>query len=288
VGRRRVRGPAEHQRAAALVPQGPRAQAAGDLGPDDRHGQEAARAGGPDPGAGNKYEGYTVWFNSLVSSGGGTIVNADGKPTLGAPAVKAAQIIKDVATSGRADPALSTNQEDQARLAFEDGRGAFMLNWPYVYAAARTDAATSATTKKVYKNLGWARWPGVEPGKPSRVSIGGANLGVSKYGRDPKAAAAAAICMTSKKWQDQEAINEGLPPVVNASYDNPQVRKSYPFADLLRNQLKDAVPRPETPAYSDVTLTIQATLHPPGKVNPSTDITTLRDRLNTLADGGLY
>ena len=39
--------------------------------------------------------------------------------------MKAAQIIKDVATSGRADPSLSTNQEDQARLAFEAGRGAF-------------------------------------------------------------------------------------------------------------------------------------------------------------------
>src|SRR3954452_14439241 len=42
---------------------------------------------------GQKYEGYVVWFNNLVASDGGTIVNADGKPTLGPPAVKAAQII---------------------------------------------------------------------------------------------------------------------------------------------------------------------------------------------------
>lgn len=237
---------------------------------------------------GNKYEGYTVWFNSLVSSAGGSIVNADGEPTLGAPAVKAAEIIKAVATSGRADPALSTNQEDQARLAFEDGRGAFMLNWPYVYAAARTDAASSAVTKKVFENLAWARWPSVDPGKPSRVSIGGANLGISNFGRDPKLATEAAICMTSRKWQDQEAINEGLPPVVNSSYDDPQVRKSYPFADLLREQLKDAVPRPYTPNYADVTLTIQATLHPPQTIDPQPDVSLLSDRLKTLADGGLY
>jgi multiple sugar transport system substrate-binding protein len=75
---------------------------------------------------------------------------------------------------------------------------------------------------------------------------------------------------------------------MNASYDDPEVRKAYPFADLLREQLKDAVPRPETPAYSDVTLAIQQTLHPPDEFDPQSAIATLRDRLNTLAEGGLY
>jgi trehalose/maltose transport system substrate-binding protein len=237
---------------------------------------------------GQRYEGYVVWFNNLVSSAGGQIVDAKGNPVLNQAAVKAAQIIKDVATSGRADPSLSTNQEDQSRLAFEDGKGAFMLNWPYVYAAARTDAANSATTKKVYENMGYARWPGVYPNKPSRVSIGGANIGISNFGKHPALATQAALCLTDRKWQDQEAITEGLPPVVNSSYDDPKVRKVYPFADLLRAQLKDSVTRPETPAYSDVTLAVQQTLHPPAKLNPQSAINKLRDRLKTLADGGMY
>ena len=63
---------------------------------------------------------------------------------------------------------------------------------------------------------------------------------------------------------------------MNASYDDPKVRKAYPFADLLREQLKDAVPRPETPAYSDVTLAVQQTLHPPAKINPQAAINTLQ------------
>jgi len=237
---------------------------------------------------GQKYEGYTVWFNNLVASAGGQIVDQNGRPALNQAAVKAAQIIKDVATSGRADPSLSANQEDQARLAFEAGRGAFELNWPNVYAAAREDGKTNPVTKKVYENMGYARFPGVIPGKPSKVSIGGANMGVSVYGKNPPLATQAALCMTSRKWQDAEAINEGLPPVVNASYDDPKVRKVYPFADLLRQQIRDAVPRPETPAYSDVTLAVQSSLHPPAGINPQASINTLRDRLNTLADGGLY
>ncbi|MBE2316352.1 ABC transporter substrate-binding protein [Solirubrobacter sp. CPCC 204708] len=237
---------------------------------------------------GNKYEGYVVWFNNLVSSAGGEIVDAEGRPVLDEAAVKAATIIRDVARSGRADPSLSTAQEDQARLAFEAGKGAFMLNWPYVYAAARADAETSEVTAEVFKNMGYARWPAVNKGEPSRVSIGGQNLGVPKSGRNPKLAMEAALCMTQQKWQAQEAINEGLPPVMNAVYDDPEVRKVYPFADLLREQLKDSVVRPPTPSYSDVTLAIQDSLHPPAAINPEQAINTLRDRLNTLADGGMY
>jgi multiple sugar transport system substrate-binding protein len=237
---------------------------------------------------GQKYEGYVVWFNNLVSSAGGRIVDENGRPALDQSAVRAAEIMKAVATSGRADPALSTSQEDQTRLAFEAGRGAFQLNWPFVYASARADAKTSPQAKKVFENMGYARWPAVTPGRPSRVSIGGANIGMSVYGKNPELATQAALCMTSRKWQDAEAIAEGLPPVMNASYDDPKVREAYPFADLLREQLKDAVPRPETPAYSDVTLAVQSSLHPPAGIDPQKGIATLRERLNTLADGGMY
>ncbi len=85
------------------------------------------------------------------------------KPTLDPPSVKAAQIIKDVATSGRADPSLSTAQEDQGRLAFEAGKGAFLLNWPYVWAAAHADAESNPTTAKVAANMGYAQYPSREP-----------------------------------------------------------------------------------------------------------------------------
>ena len=237
---------------------------------------------------GQHYEGYVVWFNNLVESDGGTIVNNQGKPTLGPPAVKAAQIIKDVATSGRASPTLSTDQEDQGRLAFEAGKGAFLLNWPYVYAAGRADAKTNPETAKVFKNMAWAPYPAVDPNKPSRVSIGGADLGITTTGKHQDLATQAALCMTSAKNQAAEAINEGLPPVMNSTYDSAAVRKVYPFADLLRAQLKNSVVRPPTPSYSDVTLAIQDSLHPPASINPQQSINTLRSRLNTLADGGMY
>ncbi len=236
---------------------------------------------------GAQYEGYTVWFNSVLASAGGEVVDAQDKPVLGHPAVVAAQILRDVATSGRADPSLSTDQEDQGRLAFEAGHAAFMLNWPYVYAAGRTDGATSSVTKHVFENMGWAPYPSVYPGVPGKSSVGGANIGISAYTKYPKQALAAALCMTRYYWQNQEAINEGLPPVTIASYHNPTVIKSYPFAAVLLKQLEHATNRPETPYYSDVTLAIQQTLHPPSSIKPVSDIKSLRSCLSTLLKGGL-
>ena len=238
---------------------------------------------------GNRYEGYVVWFNNLVTSAGGTIVDAEGRPTLGEPAVKAAQIIRDVANSGRVDASFSTMQEDQERLRFQEGNGAFMLNWPFVYPSARDAAkAGDPTAKKVFENMAWAPFPSVKKGEPAKVSIGGANMGIASTGAHQELAVEAAICMTGPKWQSYKAINDGEPPVRNAAFDDPEVRKEYPFADILRDGMNNAVVRPATPSYSDVTLAIQAAMHPPKAVDPEKSIAKLRDYLNTVADGGMY
>ncbi len=68
----------------------------------------------------------------------------------------------------------------------------------------------------MFANMGWAPYPSVYPGVPGRSSVGGANIGVSAYGPRPDLAVQAAVCMTRPYWQNQEAINEGLPPVLVA------------------------------------------------------------------------
>jgi multiple sugar transport system substrate-binding protein len=65
------------------------------------------------------------------------------------------------------------------------------------------------------------------------------------------------------------------------------VVKAYPFASVLLKQLEHATTRPQTPLYSDVTLAIQQTLHPPAAIKASQDVNTLRSCLKTLQKGGL-
>jgi multiple sugar transport system substrate-binding protein len=230
-----------------------------------------------------RYEGYVVWFNTLVASAGGSILTPSGAPSLGPPAVKAAEVIKKLADSPAADPALSNSKEDSARLAFQSGDSSFMVNYPFVYPSAK------AETPEVFKNMGVAPYPGVDPGKPSKVTLGGINLGVSAYSKKPKLAFEAANCLRNPKNQIINAQKGGLPPTIASLYDTPEIKKAYPgFNDLMKQSIDNGTPRPVTPAYSDISLAIQQTLHPPDSIDPQSTINTLKERLDTVKNGGLY
>jgi len=57
----------------------------------------------------------------------------------------------------------------------------FMLNWPYVLAAARGAAEEGSLPQAVVDDFGWARYPRVYPDQPSAPPLGGANLGIGAY-----------------------------------------------------------------------------------------------------------
>ncbi len=66
------------------------------------------------------------------------------------------------------------------------------------------------------------------------------------------------------------------------------MRQTFPFADLLRKTLHDAVQRPQTPLYADVSLAISHTLHPMRDIDPDADVERLRRAVErALASEGL-
>jgi len=229
---------------------------------------------------GERYEGLTVFFVSLLASAGGDVLTDDG----GAPALaegptrETLRILHRLAESPASDPALAGAREDQARLAFEAGGSSFMVNYTYVWPSARANAP------EIAEHMGWARWPAVEPGRPSRVTIGGINLGIGAFSRHPDQALSAAACIASADGQRLAAELGGLPPTTAALYDDPQVRETFPFADLLRETLSDAVQRPQTPLYNDVSLAISHTLHPLSEIESEQDV----ERLKRAVDRALH
>jgi multiple sugar transport system substrate-binding protein len=231
--------------------------------------------GGRIQAQGERYEGLTVLFVSLLASAGGSVLDAGGeRADLAAePTREALRIMRRLARSPASDPALANAREDQARLAFESGASTFMINYTYVWPSARANAPAVA------EHMGWARWPAVRPDQPSRVTIGGINVGVSAFSRYPEQALAAAACIASEPSQRIAATRGGLPPTLSALYDDPRVRATFPFADLLRETLEDAVQRPQTPFYSDVSLAISRTLHPMSGIRPERDLARLRERV---------
>jgi multiple sugar transport system substrate-binding protein len=214
-----------------------------------------------------------VWFNTLVNSAGGTILSGPTTVALGPPAQVAAGVMKQLATSVSADPSLTNQQEDDNRLAFEKGVAAFEINYPFVYPSAQMNAP------KIAAQMGYTRYPAIASGMPSRVSIGGLNLGVSTYSQHPADAFEAAVCLRNAAHQKVGAIKGGLPPTLSALYDDPSLAKPYPFHQLIKEQLASASVRPQTPLYSDVSLAIQKTLSPPSGLNTAGIVSALGSEL---------
>jgi multiple sugar transport system substrate-binding protein len=227
-----------------------------------------------------RYEGYTVWINSLIASAGGSLVDEEGNVQVDESAERAAEIIKRVADEAPPE-GMSNNKEDQGRLGFESGRSDFEVNYSFVWA--------SAQEKKGFADkIGYARYPRVDKDKPSRVTLGGINLGIGAYSNNPDLAFEAAECIAEPENQIIAAEKGGLAPTAEALYDNPKVKKAFPFGDIMRQSLDEGVPRPVNPAYADVSLAIQKTFHPPDGIDPAEVVKELEDKLDKAAEGKIF
>jgi multiple sugar transport system substrate-binding protein len=224
---------------------------------------------------GAQYEGGTVWFNTMVSSAGGTVLNPDAtQVTLGQPAVTALSIMKQLASSVAADPSLSVQMENQNRLAMEAGTAAFELNYPFVYPAMKADNPT------LFKSFKWALYPDVTPGVPAKVTIGGIDLAVSAYSQHKDLAFQAALCLRDAQNQLIGANVGGVPPTIASLYNNPALFANYPFhADILQ-ALENASVRPKTPVYQVVSIDISHLISPPSGISPTGTVNSMIGQLN--------
>jgi multiple sugar transport system substrate-binding protein len=212
---------------------------------------------------GAAYEGYTVWFNSLIQSAGGSILNGTdrvGLPT--EPTRKALDVIGKLARSKAADPSLPTQREDQNRLAFEEGQAAFQINYPFIYSSARDNKA------EIFRDIGWTTYPRVDADKPAKAPIGGFNWGVGGNTKNPDQAFQAAVCLRNEENQRAYALKGGLPPTLSRLYEDPAFQKEYPFWREIRDSLAGAGVRPVSPVYADVSLAVYTILSPPKSVTP--------------------
>ena len=231
---------------------------------------------------GAQYEGLTVWFNSLVDSAGGQILGPNNQVVIGGAAKTAASVMHELAASAAADPSLNVAQEGPSDVAFDSGKAAFEINYPFVWQSAQT------TNPKVAKQMAYAPFPQVVPGIAPHVSIGGYNLGVSSHSSHPALAFDAARCLIQPANQKTDAIKGGLAPVTTSIYSDAAFDKAYPFHDLIKRQLQTYGLRPQTPAYADITLAIQKALSPTSSINPNSVVSTLRSEIKlSLSSGAL-
>lgn len=272
---------------------------------------------------GKQYEGLVVWFNTLLESAGGQVLSDDGKtvtltdtPEHRAATVKALQTIKSVATAPGADPSITQTDETTARLALEQGNAALEVNWPYVLpsllenavkggvsflplkddpalAGSINDEGTFSPTDEQFKAaydaskpvFGFAHYPGVQPGEPARVTLGGLNLAVGKNTQHKAEAFEAIRCLRNVENQRYTSVEGGLPAVRTSLYDDPAFQAKYPQYGIIRDQLTNAAVRPATPVYQAVSTRISVTLAPITDIDPERTADELAEQVQKAIDG---
>jgi multiple sugar transport system substrate-binding protein len=219
---------------------------------------------------GARAESLDVTFNSLVESAGGHLVTVrpDGTSVVDlpqGPTEKALSIMGRYATSQAAPVGLANAGEDTNRLAFQTGSdSAFMINWPFVWPSVVAADAKAGT--HVADDYGWAPFPRVDADKPARAALGGYNLGIGSYTKNPGAALAAINCLTDPAQQRTIAEVGGQPSVLRSLAQDPQIAAKLPMVGLMAQQLETAAPRPVTPNYNDVSLAVRQELHPTASI----------------------
>jgi multiple sugar transport system substrate-binding protein len=268
-------------------------------------------------------EGLVVWFNTLLASAGGQVLSDDGHkvtltdtPEHRAATVSALRILKTVATAPGADPSITRTDAGTSRLAFEQGKSALEVNWPYALASMlenavkggvaflplnrRPDLAGSINNVGAFvptdeqfraaydaskKVFGFAPYPGVRPGQPAKVTIGGLNLAVAKTTRHKAEAYQAIRCLRDAHSEKYISLQGGLPAARASLYSDPQFQAKYPMYDIIRQQLTNAAARIATPVYQAVSTRMSATLSPITEIDPDKTADELTRQVRKAIDG---
>jgi multiple sugar transport system substrate-binding protein len=200
---------------------------------------------------GAPYEGLTCDFLELAFAAGGQVLSEDGKSAaIDSPEnERALQLMVDGIEDGVAANGVTTYMEEEARRYFESGRATFMRNWPYAYELGQ------AKGSKVRGKFDVAPLPSFEGGGRAAI-LGGHNFVVSVYSDNPGAALKWIDFATSREEQLITLRDYSQAAVLAEVYDDPAVRRKFPFASELREAVSQAKSRPVSPVYPQISQAI--------------------------------
>lgn len=238
---------------------------------------------------GKAYEGLTCnALEWITSYGGGAIVEPDGKVSIDNPQ-SAAAIDQAASWIGTISPkGVLSYEEEEARGVFQSGNAVFMRNWPYAFQLAQDEKSP------IKDKVGVAVLPkGSGPNARSAATLGGWNLGVSKFSKHPKEAAELALYLTGPEEQKRRAMEGGFHPTIIKLYEDKEILDKNPSFTELGETFKNAVPRPATPTkgkYNQASTEFWNAVHAvlTGQKKGPASVADLKSKLEQLSRGGKW
>jgi ABC-type glycerol-3-phosphate transport system substrate-binding protein len=207
---------------------------------------------------GARYEGLVTVFLEQLGAFGGAILDDAGRVVVDSDRAVAALVeMRDSIYVDEIVPAsVLTWQEEQARLAFQNGQAVFMRNWPYAYSLLQHPAQS-----RVAGRFAIAPIPATRTGSPT-AALGGSVLAINANSGDADAAyRLIEFLLAPAQLLDRARVAGEYPP-------RPTMYEGTGLGDALqldateaRRVIESAVARPVTPVYNELSQLLQIALH---------------------------
>jgi multiple sugar transport system substrate-binding protein len=228
----------------------------------------------------DKNEALTVNFSEAVASAGGSVVDAEGKPTVDTPEAKEGlNLLVDGFKEGLFPSDAITYLEEQGRRAFQDGKVVFLRNWPFLYSSlSATDGSSQVAGK-----FGITSIPGTDGTGVS--TLGGRNLAVSPFTPNKATALEFIKFFTSEEQASKRLELSSRAPAYAGLYEDQAVVAKRPFFPTLLESLENAQPRPKVVQYGATTKAIQEEAYAAltGEKDTDTALKDMQAKLEELA-----
>jgi len=206
---------------------------------------------------GAQYEGLICNFLEFAVSHDGGIIDSAGEIIIFTPQnVKVADLMHDLIHEyGISPPNTYTEmKEEETRLTFENGNALYERNWPYAWGLHNREE--SAVRGKVGVTL----LPRADNGQHA-ATLGGWHIGISKFSDAKSEALMFLKFVLSYGTQKKLALNLGWNPGRSDLYKDEDIRKKMPHLDVLKKSFENAVARPTTPFYTQISEILQKHLN---------------------------
>ena len=199
---------------------------------------------------GKQYEGLAAMFVEVLQGSGGFWVDPD---TLEvgldrSEAIAAVEFLQQAIATNVSPPGVTTYAEEETRRLFQNGKVAFLRNWPYVYSLAADSAIAGKYNIKPMVHA---------VGQNSGATLGGWGLGIATSTKHPDAAWKVIEFLSSEDSQREFILQTGFVPSRVALFNDPEIVAKYSYYPKLLEVVRSSALRPPISQYAQASDILQ-------------------------------
>jgi multiple sugar transport system substrate-binding protein len=229
---------------------------------------------------GQQYEGLVCNFVEVLSGYGGAVLDKTNPKRVIVNSPEAVQALAEMVgwVGTISPPSVTTWTEDPEYAEWEAGQAAFMRNWGADAVGLDTRTAKAVGTFDVHSTLSGGN------NTKGHSCVGGWDLGINAFSKNVDASWTFIHYLLGADVQKALALSQVRFPTLQSVYDDAEIVAEVPMVKHLKPIFLDALPRPLSPVYSDMSAAIQLHVHQAltRQTSPADALSALQSDLQTI------